>query len=280
MRPDLLAQAYVDATTKSQRWHGRRVRYRPPGPTFEPKLATVEVIPDRVARDFVEAHHYSSSYPAARFRVGLYIKPPRGRSYLGGVAVYSVPMTQSVVPAVIPGLAAHQGVELGRLVLQDTPELVANAESWFVARAHRLLRAALPEVQGVVSYCDPVARRDSTGQMVKRSHTGVVYRAGGATLRGLSSPRTLWLMPDGTVANDRTLSKLRSDDIGREYAERFLHDQGAPRRGAGEAGVAWLARLKAGGFLSPLRHPGNLRFAWRWDGQPLEAVMTVDGGAR
>lgn len=179
--------------------------------------------------------------------------------------MYSVPMTQSVIPAVIPGLSPSEGIELGRLVLLDTPEVgVSNAESWFIARAHRMMRHHLPEIRGVVAYCDPIERRDASGQLVKRSHTGVIYRASGCTFRGMSSPRTLLLTPDGQIASERALSKLRTGDQGRDYAEAQLRHRGAPPRRRHEAAVDWLQRLRADGFLRPLRHPGNLRFCWHW----------------
>lgn len=260
-----LTLALEVATTQCQRWNNRKVRYRPPGEVFNPSCAEVVDLPEKDARAFVEQHHYSHSFPAARFRVGLMVKPRFGREYLGGVAVYSVPMTQSVIPSVLPGLAPAHGVELGRLVLLDTPEVgVSNAESWFIARAHRLMRRNLPEVQGVVAYCDPVERRDAGGQLVKRSHTGVIYRASGCVWRGMSSPRTLLLTPDGQIASERALSKLRSGDQGRDYAEAQLRERGAPPRGTHEAPADWLVRLRAIGFLRPIRHPGNLRFAWDW----------------
>ncbi len=259
-----LLHAFELASSQSQRWAHRRMRYRPPGEVFNPSRAEVVVLDERDAKRFIEQHHYSRSYPAARFRVGLMVKPAFGREYLGGVAVYSVPMTQQVIPAVLQGLQPHEGVELGRLVLLDTQELVSNAESWFVARGHRLLRRAFPAVKGVVAYCDPLERRDAEGQLVKRSHTGVVYRALGCMKKGVSARRTLWLTPDGQVASERALSKLRTGDQGREYAEEALRGKGAPRRQSAETPSAWLARLKSEGFLRPLAHPGNLRFAWQW----------------
>lgn len=260
-----LSLALEAATAQCQRWINRKVRHRPPGEVFNPSCAEVVSISEKEARAFTQEHHYAHSYPAARFRVGLMVKPRFGREYLGGVAVYSVPMTQSVIPAVLPGLSPAHGVELGRLCLLDTPEVgVSNAESWFIARAHRLLRRALPEIQGVVAYCDPIERRDATGQLVKRSHTGVIYRASGCQFRGISSPRTLLLTPDGQIASERALSKLRTGDQGRDYAEAQLRERGAPPRNLHETPAAWLMRLRETGFLRPIRHPGNLRFAWDW----------------
>jgi hypothetical protein len=266
-----LAHAFIEATTRSQRWQTGRVRYRPPGEVFDARRAEVVALPDRDARAFICAHHYSRSYPASRFRVGLLVKPAFGNAYLGGVAVYSVPMTQQVIPAVLPGVDAADGVELGRLVLLDTEDLKSNAESWFIARAHRLLKSCFPNLRGIVAYCDPLERRNQQGQLVKRSHTGVVYRATNSVYRGMSAARTLWLLPDGQVASERALSKLRTGDQGRDYAERMLREQGAPGRALTESSAAWLLRLKREEFLRPLRHPGNFRFAWRLDGVGMEA---------
>ncbi len=251
------------ATSQSQRWREKKVRYRPPGEVFNPARAEVVVLAERDAKDFITRHHYSASYPAAKFRVGLLVKPAFGREYLGGVVVYSVPMTQQVIPAVL-GCAPEHGVELGRLCMLDTPELVSNAESWFIARAHRQLRQRFPAIHGVLAYCDPVERRDASGQLVKRSHTGVVYRATNCEFAGVSARRTLWLTPDGCVASERGLSKLRSGDVGRDYAEEDLLRRGAPHRWASELPSDWLTRLRAQGFLRPLKHAGNLRFRWRW----------------
>lgn len=259
-----LASAYAEATSKCTRWKHRKMRYRPPGEVFNPSRAEVVVLPEADAKAFIQTHHYSKSYPAARFRVGLMVKPAFGAEYLGGVAVYSVPMTQQVIPAAFHGLKAHEGIELGRLILLDTPELVSNSESWFVARAHRMLRGRFSELKGVVSYCDPMERRDEAGNIVKRSHTGVVYRALQSKLTGRSSPRTLWLMPNGQVASERAMTKLRTGDQGREYAEALLRAGGAPRREFGESPADWLIRLKRDSFLRPLKHPGNLRFIFDW----------------
>jgi hypothetical protein len=174
-------------------------------------------------------------------------------------------MTQQVIPALL-GCEPSQGIELGRLVVLDRPEVSAcNSESYFVARANQLLRAQLPELRGLVSYCDPMERRDVTGQLVKRSHTGVVYRAlNGSLLTGRSARRTLWLLPDGQVASERAMTKLRTGEQGRDYAEKLLRDAGAPARGLTEAPAAWVLRLKSEGFLRSLAHPGNLRFVWKW----------------
>jgi hypothetical protein len=263
--PADIRAAYTQVTSASQRWNEKKVRYHPPGEQFD--AGRVEVVPIATsdARSFIERHHYSRSFPASRFCVGLMAKPRLGTEYLGGVVVYSVPMTQQVIPALL-GCEPSQGVELGRLVVLDRAEVGAcNSESYFVSRANKLLRKRFSDLRGLVSYCDPLERRDVTGQLVKRSHTGVIYRAiNGSLLTGRSSRRTLWLLPDGQVASERAMTKLRTGEQGRDYAEKLLRDAGAPAMGYTELPAAWLLRLKSEGFLRPLAHPGNLRFVWKW----------------
>jgi len=255
-----------ELTSHCQRWRARRASYRPAGEVFDTRRAEVALLDEPTAKHFVQTHHYSRSYPAARLRAGIFVKPPLGREYLGGVAIFSVPMTQQVIPATL-GLPAHEGVELGRFVLLDSLE--ANAETWFLGRAFRLVKTKLPEVKGIVAYCDPLARLNEQGEVVKRSHTGTIYRAHNAIYRGQGSARKLWLLPNGQIASERAMSKLRSGDQGAEYAARLLLEQGAPPRAFAECAADWVLRLKRTGFLRPIAHPGNHRFIWRLDGAHL-----------
>jgi hypothetical protein len=104
------------------------------------------------AKDFVEAHHYSRAYPAARFR-------------FGGTGTESV--------------------ELGRFVLLD--EVPFNGETWMLGQC----------------FSDPFPRTDSSGREVFRGHLGTIYRAHNARYLGRGTPRTLRLLPDGSVLSER-----------------------------------------------------------------------------
>lgn len=243
-----------------QRWRDRRTSYRPAGELFDASRAAIEPIDDQTAKTFVERHHYSGTYPAARFRAGLFIKEAFGPDRLCGVGVFSVPMNQRVVPAYFQGLQPNEGVELGRFVLLD--HVPANAESWSLARMHKQLQAALPVVRGVVAYSDPVERRNEAGELVKRGHVGTIYRATNAAYRGLSSRRTLWLSPSGQALAERALSKVRLGETGEGYVMDRLQQLGAPARGRAEDGAEYIDRLKACGWLKPLRHPGNHTYTW------------------
>lgn len=244
-----------------QRWRGGREQYRPAGEPFEPARYGVEPIGFTPARRFVAEHHYSATMPAARLQLGLMHKASAFQAEtLAGVIVFSVPVQEQAVPAWL-GLPPRLGIEIGRLVLLDA--VPGNGESWFLGRCFRLLRQMLPEVRGVLSYCDPLERRDAEGRVVKRGHIGTVYRAFNGCYAGRSAARTLVLAPDGRSVNERTLSKIRLGEQGAGYAVRQLQALGAPAPLPGEEGSAYVARALDDGGFRKIWHPGNLAFTWR-----------------
>lgn len=192
-----MLQTQLPLVTDCQRWNNRRASYRPAGELFDPRRAAVEPIEESAAKAFTLKHHYSASYPAARFRAGLFVKQPFQRAQLCGVGVFSVPMNQNVIPHYFSGLAPNEGVEIGRFCLLDS--VAANGESWALARMKRLLRTALPAVRAVIAYCDPLERRDVDGTLTKRGHVGTIYKATNSTYRGRSSARTLCWHPRGSA---------------------------------------------------------------------------------
>src|SRR4051812_33664326 len=102
----------------TQRWREGRDCYRPAGETIRTRDYEVAALAgNATARRFVLRHHYSGSYPAARFRFGLY----RGAD-LVGVAVFSHPCTDRVLS--LFGGPPTESVELGHFVLLD--EMPAN----------------------------------------------------------------------------------------------------------------------------------------------------------
>src|SRR5580700_10941881 len=144
------------------------------------------------------------SYPSARIRFGLFT-----RGCLVGVAVFSHPCNDRVLTSVFP-LSPLDSVELGRFVLLDS--VPANGESWFLTRAFECLRRK--GLSGVVSFSDPVPRTKADGMIVHRGHVGICYQATSATFLGRTEPRTIRLLPDGSLLNDRTIQKIRSGEQG------------------------------------------------------------------
>lgn len=236
-------------TTAVQRWREHRASYRPAGEPFNPRRFDVALFDeDRVARDFVAAHHYLGSLPPTRFRAGLY-----EAGALVGVAAFTVPQRDAVL-APYPRATA---VELGRFVLLD--QVRANAESWFLARAFELLR---PEgIEGVVSFSDPLRRVAVDGTVRCRGHVGTVYAATNAIYVGPTRPETVRLLPDGRDLGLRALAKIRAKDTGWRYAVDALLAQGAPAptSTSREALAAWVDRVVPR-LTRRVRHPGKHKY--------------------
>lgn len=181
------------------------------------------------------------------------------RRQLVGVAVFSVSMNQAVIPR-YTGLSAGQGVELGRLVLLD--DVAMPGETWFMSRAFRSLRAAKTDVEAVVSYADPQPRRDAAGVVCKPGHVGRLYAALSGHHHGKSAPRSGWATRAGVPISERSLSKIRGGECGRDYAVAQLVALGAASPGAGPGDATWLRGLEAGGFLVRTRQPGKHVYSW------------------
>lgn len=149
-----------------QRWRERRESYVPARELFNPRAHEVAPLAQDLAKAFVEANHYSGSCSARTRQFGLY-----SGSDLVGVAVFGEPGGPKV-KAILPCPAA-QTLELGRLVLLEG--VLANAESWFVARCFDQLRRA--GYGGVISFADPLPRTTIAGKVVFGGHAGTIYQS-------------------------------------------------------------------------------------------------------
>lgn len=237
---------------RCQRWNRGRDSYRPAGePLRTADYDVAPILDDSTARRFVVEHHYSSTYPAARWRFGLH-----HRGELVGVAVFSVPVNERTLTSVFD-VASDEAVELGRFVLRD--EVPANGETWFLGRCFRALRSE--GLAGVVSFSDPVARTTAQGCTVFGGHLGVIYQAHNALYLGRGAPQTLRLLPDGSVLSNRAQNKVRHRERGWRYASAQLEAFGASPLGEDDDARVWLARWR-GALTRAVRHPGNHKYAW------------------
>jgi len=192
-----------------QRWRHGRDSYRPSGEIIDTSRHEVRVIDEKTAKAAVLDWHYARSYPVARFRVGLFRKMPFRQEELAGVAVFSVPMNPRSIPK-HTGVSADHGIELGRFVLTD--EVEGNGETFFLARALRLLKETLPEIRAVLSYSDPVPRQ-LNDIVIKNGHVGVIYSASNFVHLGRSGAETLLISRrDGRVVSRRALSKIKNNE--------------------------------------------------------------------
>lgn len=238
-------------TSVTQRWRDRRGSYRPAGETIRTSDYDVALIDsDRIAKAFVERHHYSASFPAARARVGLY-----RHAELVGVLVASQPAHNAVLDC-LPGSDRATKAELGRLVLLDA--VPSNGETWFMARAFALL-AKERGIESLVSFSDPVPRTDAVGRATFPGHVGTIYQAFNASFQGRGSPGRLRLLPDGSVLSKRAISKIRARERGCDYAAALLEKHGAAPLKMDEDSAAWLGRWLPR-LTRVLPHPGNYRY--------------------
>jgi hypothetical protein len=243
----------------NQRWRKRKAFYRRPDEQIRTSEYDIVPLPDdRLAKDFIVTHHYSGSYPAARFRFGLF-----RRTELVGVAVFSHPASDQVLTNVFGGRATDS-VELGRLVLLD--EVPGNGESFFVGHCLRVIRKL--GMRGVLAFSDPVERQTADGLVVKPGHIGTVYQALNAAYLGRGRSRSLRLLPDGTVFSERAISKVRSRERGWEYASSLLVAFGAEALGPKEDARAWLVKWLTR-ITTPLHHSGNHKYCWSLNGKKI-----------
>jgi hypothetical protein len=238
----------------NQRWRRGLAVYRPPDDPIRTAEYDVAGLPDdTAAKAFVVEHHYSRSYPAARWRFGLF-----RRGVLQGVAVFSHPCNDRVLTSVFPGRATDS-VELGRFVLLD--EVPGNGETWMLGRCFRLLRRE--GLAGVIAFSDPCRRLNRAGVAVFGGHVGTIYQAHNGMYLGRGLPRTLSLLPDGRVFSDRAQQKVRAADRGVRYAVRQLVESGAelPWSWKADELTTWLRAWK-GRLCRTVRHRGNHKYAW------------------
>lgn len=266
-------QLALPLVTHTQRWRNRRESYRPAGEPINTRFYGVDLIAECDAKGFVQQHHFAGTYPAARVRVGLFRLHPARKAELVGVAVFSQPMTQALIPH-WTGLEPARGIELGRMVLTD--DVPANGESYLIGRAFRLLAQELPQIHAIVSFSDPMQRVTEAGHKVTPGHAGVVWQATNARHVGRSKARQLIFDRAGRVVSERALAKLRNGERGAGYVYDQLMAAGAPARRSGEADSDYVPRALAEGPFRRVRHPGNLAYVWA----SLTAPQGVTAGFR
>jgi hypothetical protein len=248
----------------NQRWYRRLGTWRDEHEVIDTRAHEVaEIVDDATPKAFVETHHYSGTYPAARARFGLY----RGER-LVGVAVFSHPPNEAVLRRLPCERMA--GVELGRFVL--LPDVPGNGESWFLARCFEHLRAR--GIEALVSHSDPLPRRDAAGVLVLPGHVGTIYQSTNAVYGGRTKARHLWILPSGAVFSERTMAKIRARDRGHRYAVDQLVRHGADRPGGDADLDAWL-RSTLPRVARRVKHRGNHRYLWALDRRLRRAVAAL-----
>lgn len=256
----------------TKRWRDREQRWVAPGEVFAKRDYAVDVVEgDRIPKAFIAGHHYAGTYPAARLAVGLFGQ----RARLVGLAVFSVPASNAALER-WTGMSHDAACELGRFVC--TPDVAYNGETWFLARAIRLLASA-KGIRAFVSFADPV-EWSAGGVVVKPQHFGTIYQASNALFAGRSNPRSDLVGPDGRPVSPRALSKLRKMTKGWEYAERQLVALGAPSRRFVEHPRDWLTRVRRSPGFSCVRRSGNLAYVFGLDDAARASLRELHRGGQ
>ena len=239
---------------------------------FDRRRYEVVEVADAPARAYIQANHYLTGWPAARYRFGLLdleADPVDGDQVveghpLVGVVVLGVPMSRRSLTRVYPSLTPYtESLEMSRVCL--SPSVASNGESFAVAAALRL--AAGHGVRGVTTSADPVPTLrtlpDGRTAGSPNGHLGVIYQALSAVYMNRSCARTQTILPDGQVLPARSISKFLAGHSGADGVEHRLHRYGAPQRAAGTNRRTWLTAALEQIGASKFRHPGTHRYALR-----------------
>lgn len=235
----------------SQRWLYKRGSFIPPSDHAHRGDYDVEELPDRsaTARAFLSQHHYlGDRVPPIVKGYGLY-----KFGELCGVACFSVPACEAVITNAFECSSARDGLELGRFCLLQSCSF--NSETIFLSECLRRLKKL--GYAGVVAHSDPEARTTSDGRIFHRGHWGQIYAAGSAVYTGRTKARTIYLLPDGSALDSRSLSKMRAG--GARYSADVLVKYGADALQDGEDPYEWLSTW-LGRITRPLYHRGCHRY--------------------
>ena len=241
-----------------QRWRDHRASYRPEGEPIQVNRDGyfAEVIPKKVAKEFVNKHHYSGSCPPPRVTVGLFRDNDWGLHDLVGVAAYTVPNNENVIPHWL-NMDKTEGIDLGRFVLHET--VPANGETWFLSQSFKLLEQELPELKAVMATSDPIVRFNAHGDVVMPGHVGTIYQAHNGRCIGRTSSKTKKMAPNGVIITDRTLCKLKNGERGNDYVKRMLNKYIGGKH-ADETWKQYVARAETS--FTKVKHPGNHVYCW------------------
>lgn len=173
----------------------------------------VEKVPSGLGKDFIKKHHYSKGVHNGPITYGLF-----DEDNLVGVIAFATPSSEAVCASVFGPERKRQVTELHRLVLLDS--VPKNGESFFIARALKLLKKDRPYYSAVLSFADST-----------QGHVGTIYQACNAIYCGTTAKATFYLDQDGRLRHPRqsgvNISKQVAAERGwtavkREAKHRYL----------------------------------------------------------
>jgi hypothetical protein len=144
-------------------------------------------IPYKMARDYIKANHYSHGcHNGASPCYGMF----DDGGQLIGVLMFATPCSENVRKSVFGEEYKDSVIELHRLhILDVTPK---NAESYFISRCLRLLKADRPQTKAVISFSDTTI-----------GHEGTIYKATNAHRIGQTGSAWFYLDETGRLRHPR-----------------------------------------------------------------------------
>ncbi len=165
-------------------------------------------ISSKVANELVRRVHYSGIAAInPYFNIGVYYS-----GVLEGALQFGLSLAKKKVIGLVDGTQWHQFIEINRLAFTEV--LPRNSESRAISISMKLLRKYAPHLKWVLSYADAT-----------RCGDGIIYRASGFVLTGITENTTMYELPNGFVFADvglRASSYLLRKKVGYQLGEPFL----------------------------------------------------------
>ena len=167
---------------------------------------TVEEVPRKSVKNFIEKHHYSHNVNGIQHLIcfGLFKEGSFGLPKMIGAMMYAIPSMPNTAKKYYPP-DPSKCIELRRLVcIDDTP---TNTESYFIGQTFKWLKQNT-DIEVIVSFADE-----------EYGHSGIIYKATNFEYCGTTSPSKK-LIVDGKEYHSRSLNQ--SDrPYGRELKRRY-----------------------------------------------------------
>lgn len=146
----------------------------------------VRKIPCKQAKEYIIKHHYSHGcHNAPSPCYGLFDKDT-----LIGVLMFATPCSENVRSSIFGKDYKNSVTELHRLhILDVTPK---NAESYFIARCLKQLKADKPQIKAVISFSDTTI-----------GHEGTIYKATNAYRIGQTGSAIFYIDQNGRLRHPR-----------------------------------------------------------------------------
>lgn len=152
------------------------------------KGITLKVIPGKIAKPYIEKHHYSKkAVNNSCLHFGAFLD-----GNLHGVLSYGPSLDKSKIITLVKGTGWNNFLELNRMAFDDY--LPRNSESYCIAKSIRMIRKNAPQIKWIISFADGCSCGD-----------GTIYRASNFVLTGIKKNSNLCILPNGEKIHKMTL---------------------------------------------------------------------------